>query len=76
MPLSVAYGSASADDRVSVSTSPLLFKAGATTAYVTLKVAGDSTTEPNETLTVTLGTPAGATPGAYPSTRVTIKNDD
>jgi VCBS repeat-containing protein len=51
------------------------FLAGETSQTITVNVAGDTTTEPNEGFTVTLSAPSGATLGTASATG-TIRNDD
>ncbi|MCR5875230.1 family 16 glycosylhydrolase [Phenylobacterium sp. J426] len=53
----------------------LTFSPGETSKVITVNVAGDTTVEPDETFTVTLSNPSGATLGQATATGV-ITNDD
>ncbi len=78
-PVTVNYatadGTATAGQDYTAKTGSVTFAAGETSKTVTVAVAGDSTVEPNETLTVTLANPNGATI-AVASATGTITNDD
>lgn len=52
------------------------FTAGQATRPVTINVAGDTTSEPDELFTVTLTAPSGATLGSPNAATATITNDD
>ncbi|TXC71208.1 hypothetical protein FSB78_09785 [Sphingomonas ginsenosidivorax] len=72
----VLNGTAGADDLASQPlTGTVSFAAGATTATVIVQVAGDVRPEGNETFSVTLSDPVGATL-ADPTATGTIRNDD
>ncbi|WP_319428522.1 Calx-beta domain-containing protein [Mycobacterium sp. RTGN5] len=71
---STSNGTATASD-FTATTGTLTFAAGVTTQTITAKVTGDTTVEPNETFTVSLASPAGATLSRATAT-ATITNDD
>ncbi|MDT5014654.1 MAG: hypothetical protein QOD39_814 [Mycobacterium sp.] len=70
-----ANGTATAGQDYTAKSGSVAFAAGETTKTVTVAIAGDTTVEPNETLTVTLSNPSGATI-ADGSAVGTITNDD
>ncbi|GIG22129.1 hypothetical protein Cch01nite_28530 [Cellulomonas chitinilytica] len=70
-----ADGTATAGSDYTAGSGTLTFAAGETTKTVTVATTQDTATEPNETLTVTLSSPAGATLGLA-TTTVTIRDDD
>jgi hypothetical protein len=73
-----ATGGASCSGSADYATSSgtLNIAAGATTGTITVSVCGDTTYEANETFTVTLSGPSGATLGTPSSGAGTITNDD
>ena len=77
--MTVAYttanGTATAGQDYTAKSGTVTFAAGETTKTVSVAVAGDTAVEPNETLTVTLSNPSGATI-ADGSAIGTITNDD
>ena len=70
-----ADGSASAGLDYTAASGTVTFTAGQTSQDIIVSVAGDATVEADETFTVTLSAPTGATLGTATST-VTIANDD
>jgi len=73
---SPAAGSAIAgSDYTAINTGILIIPAGNTSGTVTVDVAGDTTVENDETLTLTLSNPTGATLGTATAAG-TISNDD
>jgi hypothetical protein len=78
-PVTVAFatspGTAQADDFVAQS-GTLTFAPGDSSKLVTIGVVGDTTIETDETFSVTLSSPVGATLGATSSGVGTIVNDD
>ncbi|BBY60113.1 hypothetical protein MSAR_32490 [Mycolicibacterium sarraceniae] len=68
-------GSATAGQDYTAATGTVTFAPGAVSQVITISVTGDTTVEPNETLTVTLSNPTGATI-ATASAAGTIVNDD
>ena len=78
-PVTIAYttanGTATAGQDYTAKSGTVTFAAGETTKTVSVAVAGDTAVEPNETLTVTLSNPSGATI-ADGSAVGTITNDD
>lgn len=69
-------GSATAgSDYTAISSGTLTITAGNTSGTVTVSVTGDTTVESNETFTLTLSNPTGATLGTAAATG-TITNDD
>ena len=73
---SPAEGSATADsDYTAIGNTTLVIPAGDTSGTITVSVTGDTTVESDETLTLTLSNPTGATLGAAVATG-TINNDD
>ncbi len=74
----IALGTATADDLAAGTplSGTVNFTAGQTSATITLQIAGDTTIEPNESLSVTISNPTGgATIGTATGTG-TITNDD
>lgn len=63
-------------DYAALSDAVVTIPAGQTTADVEVPVTGDTTAEPNETLTVTLSAPTGATLDTDTTATGTITNDD
>ncbi len=78
-PVSVAYatanGTATAGSDYTAAGGTLTFAAGETSKTVTVAVRGDTVVEANETLSLTLSAPTGATIGTGTGTG-TIRNDD
>ena len=78
-PVTVAYatsnGTATAGADYTATSGTVTFAAGVTSQTVAVKVTGDTTVEPNETFTVTLSNPTGATISKATAT-ATITNDD
>lgn len=70
-----ANGTATAGQDYTAASGTITFAAGQTSKTVNVAVAGDSTVESDETFTVTLATPSGATISRATATG-TIKNDD
>ncbi|WP_420904253.1 Calx-beta domain-containing protein [Candidatus Magnetaquiglobus chichijimensis] len=70
-----ANGTASAGTDYTAATGTLTFAAGETSKTFTVTVAGDTTDEPDETLTATLSTPSNATLGTASGTG-TLTDDD
>ena len=70
-----ANGSASAGLDYTATSGTVTFSAGQTSQDIIVTVLGDATVEADETFTVTLSAPSGASLGATTST-VTITNDD
>jgi chitinase len=70
-----ANGSAVAGLDYTAASGTVTFTAGQTSQQVSVSVAGDAVVEADETFTVTLSAPSGATLGTAVST-VTITNDD
>ncbi len=78
-PITVPFtfsGSASSNTDFTISSSPITFAAGQTSATITLNVNDDAIVEGDEVVFVTLGTPTGAILGAIPTETVTISDDD
>jgi chitinase len=71
-----ANGSATARQDYTAASGTLTFTAGQTSKQVSVTVAGDATAEADETFTLTLSAPSGATLGAAKTSTVTISNDD
>jgi hypothetical protein len=59
-----------------ISASPLVIPAGATSADITITINDDSTLEPDETLIIAMGTPVNATAGATTTHTLTILAND
>ncbi|TDO15140.1 aryl-phospho-beta-D-glucosidase BglC (GH1 family) [Mycobacterium sp. BK086] len=78
-PVTVGYttanGTATAGADYTSTTGTLTFNPGVTSQTVTVKITGDTTTEANETFTVALSNPSGATISRGTATG-TITNDD
>ena len=72
---STANGTATAGQDFTATSGTLTFAAGVTSAKVNVAVLGDTAVEANETFTVTLSAPSGATLGAANATG-TVTNDD
>ncbi len=72
---STANGTAAAGTDYTAGSGTLTFAAGTTTQQIKVNVIGDTTVEPDETFTVTLANPSGATLGTATATG-TIVNDD
>jgi hypothetical protein len=70
-----ASGTAVGDADYRTTTGTVAFEPGASEAYITVEVIGDTTYEGDETFTVTLSAPNGAVAGDM-SCLVTIVNDD
>ena len=66
----------SGTDYTAVTETTLTFTAGQTSRTVTVKVKGDTTDEPNETVRLTLSEPANATLGSASTGVGTITDDD
>jgi hypothetical protein len=71
-----ADGTATAGTDYEAANGTLTIKAGQTSGSITVNVAGDTTPEPNETLTVTLSAPVGAKVVPPTTATGTITNDD
>ena len=69
-------GTAVNPDDYTVSASPVVIAAGATTGTVTLTVVDDAVNEAAETVVLTLGAPINATPGATTVHTATITDND
>ncbi|MBL8828254.1 MAG: VCBS repeat-containing protein, partial [Planctomycetaceae bacterium] len=77
IPFSVSGGTATGGGvDYTLSASPLTINAGASTGAITLTITNDALDENDETLTLNLGTPSGATVGAVSQSTVTITDDD
>ncbi|MFN8073364.1 MAG: cellulase family glycosylhydrolase [Mycobacterium sp.] len=78
-PVTVGYttanGTATAGTDYTASSGTLTFAPGVTTQTIAVKVTGDTAVEPDETFTVTLANPTGATLARTTAT-ATITNDD
>ena len=79
-PVTVKYatsnGSASAGSDYTASSGTLTFAAGVTSQTVNVAVTGDTAVEADETFTMTLSAPSGATLGTLSKATGTIRNDD
>ncbi|NDD13910.1 MAG: hypothetical protein EB072_14990, partial [Betaproteobacteria bacterium] len=75
VPISYSGTATSASDYNNASTS-ITIAAGQTTGSATFSVLGDTTSESNETVVLTMGTPTNATLGANTTFTHTIVNDD
>ena len=77
--VTVAYatsnGTATAGSDYTATGGTLTFAPGVTSQTINVDIVGDTVVEPNETFTVTLSSPSGATLGT-PSGTGTIQNDD
>jgi chitinase len=71
-----ANGSATAGQDYTAASGTLTFTAGQTSQQVSVTVLGDAAVEADETFTVTLSAPSGASLGAAKTSTVTITNDD
>ena len=71
-----ADGTAQAGTDYAAGSGTLTFNAGETSGTVSVLVSGDSVDEPNETLTVTLSNPSGATIGDDAGTGTIVDDDD
>ena len=80
LPASVNYassdGTASAKSDYTAAVGTLNFAAGESSRSFTVFVTGDALAEGNETLSLGLGGPLGATLGSVPTATLTISNDD
>ena len=72
----VFTGTATDGSDFTISASPLTIAAGQTSATVTISIIDDTEDEPDETVTVALATPTGATLGAISSHTVNIIDND
>src|SRR5690349_18367366 len=72
---STANGTATAGSDYTAATGTLSFAAGETTKTITVAVAGDTTVETNETFTVNLSAPSGATIADGSATGTIVDND-
>ena len=71
----LAHGTTTADDVSGTTSGTVSFASGETSKVVTINVVGDTTIELNETFSVALSTPVGATLGTATATG-TVVNDD
>ena len=71
-----ANGTATAGSDYTATSGVLTFAAGETSKTVAVSVLGDTVVESNETFTLNLSNPSGATLGSVSSTTATIVNDD
>ncbi|MGH2757751.1 MAG: Calx-beta domain-containing protein, partial [Actinomycetota bacterium] len=69
-------GSASAGSDYTNTSDTLIFTAGETSENISVPITNDTATESNETFTVTLSSPTGASLGTPSSSTVTIVDDD
>lgn len=69
-------GTASTNSDYTISSGNAVFSAGSSSASVSLAIINDALTEANETIVLTLTTPANATLGTVPSSTVTILDND
>ncbi len=69
-------GSATDGMDYTITSSPISIAAGSTTAEITLTVNEDNEDEPNETVTVTIGTPTNATAFGTTAHTATIEDND
>ena len=72
---STANGTATAGSDYSALTGTITFAAGETTKTITIPVTGDTAVEANETFTVTLASPSGATIADGSATGTIVNND-
>ena len=72
---STANGTATAGSDYSALTGTITFAAGETTKTITIPVTGDTTVEANETFTVNLASPSGATIADGSATGTIVNND-
>ncbi|MDX2038445.1 MAG: Calx-beta domain-containing protein [Isosphaeraceae bacterium] len=75
VPFSIG-GTAAVGSDFTVSGSPLSFPIGSTTATATVTVINDSSSEPDETVILTLGAPSNAVLGSTTSHTATIQDND
>ena len=75
MNYSTANGTATAGSDYSALTGTITFAAGETTKTITIPVTGDTAVEANETFTVTLASPSGATIADGSATGTIVNND-
>lgn len=78
-PISVPFtltGTSANGSDYTISQSPVLIDARASSAEILIDVIDDNTDEPNETIIIRLGTPAGAALGAQTVHTVTILDND
>ena len=71
-----ANGTATAGSDYTPTSGVLSFAAGETSKTITVAILGDTTVEPDETFTLSLSNPSGATLGTVTTTAATIVNDD
>ncbi len=71
-----ADGSATAGSDYTAASGTLSFAVGETSKTISVPVLGDTTAETDETFTLTLSSPVGASLGGTASTTATITNDD
>ena len=79
VPYTLGGSAAAGDDYEDPASKSVTISAGNTTADITIKVRGDTADEANETVTVTLGAPTGATVSAQSGAETasgTITDDD
>lgn len=69
-------GTATNGTDYTITTSPLIITAGATSATIQVTITDDALVEGNETVIVTLGTPTNATLGATTTETLTITDND
>ncbi|SEP49729.1 Aryl-phospho-beta-D-glucosidase BglC, GH1 family [Rhodospirillales bacterium URHD0017] len=72
---STANGTATAGSDYTARTGTITFAAGETTKTITIPVTGDTTVEANETFTVNLASPSGATIADGAATGTIVNND-
>jgi len=75
VPFTIA-GTASTGLDYIISTSPLTFQPGVTLANIALNIIDDELIENDETVSIALGIPSGATLGAISTETITIRNND
>ena len=63
-------------DFVNVNSAAITIQAGSMTGTIPISTTNDTVDEPNETFTVTLGTPINATPGTTTAAKGTITDND
>lgn len=76
VPFTVVFGTANAADFDSISTSPVVIKAGQKFADITIAIKADNQAEGNETVSFQLGQPTNALLGTKTLATLTITNDD
>ncbi|TWU35268.1 Calx-beta domain protein [Novipirellula aureliae] len=69
-------GTASSGSDYTISASPLTFEPGTTSANIVINVVDDEFVENDETVSIALGLPSGATLGAISTETITIRNND